>query len=83
MSNELQGKKIAFLAADGVEKVEFRTARAALEEAGAKVEVLSLKDGEIQARNHDPSPPGPSPSIGKCPRRRWASSTAWCSRAAR
>jgi len=58
MSNELQGKKIAILAADGVEKVELEQPRAALQEAGARVEVLSLQDGEIQARNHDLEPAG-------------------------
>jgi protease I len=58
MSNELQGKKIAILAADGVEKVELEQPRAALREAGAQVQLLSLKDGEIQARNHDLEPAG-------------------------
>ena len=58
MSNELQGKKIAILAADGVEKVELEQPRAALQDAGAQVEVLSLKTGEIQARNHDLEPAG-------------------------
>ncbi|BBZ50636.1 type 1 glutamine amidotransferase [Mycobacterium heidelbergense] len=58
MSNELQGKKIAILAADGVERVELERPRAALQEAGARVEVLSLKAGEIQARNHDLEPAG-------------------------
>lgn len=58
MSNELQGTKIAILAADGVEKVELEQPRAALEKAGAQVEVLSLKAGEIQARNHDLEPAG-------------------------
>ncbi|MCV7090881.1 type 1 glutamine amidotransferase domain-containing protein [Mycobacterium interjectum] len=61
MSNELQGKKIAILAADGVEKVELEQPRAALQEAGAQVELLSLKDGEIQARNHDLEPAGTFP----------------------
>ena len=58
MSNDLQGKKIAILAADGVEKVELEQPRAALKEAGAEVEVLSLKSGEISARNHDLEPAG-------------------------
>ncbi len=58
MSNELQGKKFAILAADGVEKVELEQPRAVLTEAGAQVEVLSLKTGEIQARNHDLEPAG-------------------------
>lgn len=58
MANELQGKTIAFLAADGVEKVEFEQPRAALEQAGARTELLSLKTGEIQAREHDLEPAG-------------------------
>ncbi len=58
MSNQLQGKKIAILAADGVEKVELEQPRSALKEAGAQVEILSLKTGEIQARNHDLEPAG-------------------------
>lgn len=61
MPNQLQGKKVAFLAADGVEKVELEQPRAALEEAGAQTELLSLKAGEIQARNHDLDPAGTFP----------------------
>jgi protease I len=53
MSDELQGKRIAILAADGVEKVELEQPREALRQAGAQVEVVSLSSGEIQARNHD------------------------------
>ncbi|OCB35529.1 peptidase C56 [Mycobacterium malmoense] len=58
MANELEGKKVAILAADGVEKVELEQPRAALTDAGARVELLSLKAGEIQARNHDLEPAG-------------------------
>jgi protease I len=58
MANELQGKRIAILAADGVEKVELVQPRAAVEGAGARTEVLSLKAGEIQARDHDLEPAG-------------------------
>jgi protease I len=58
MANELDGKRIAILAADGVEKVELEQPRAALEQAGARTEVLSLKAGEIQARDHDLDPAG-------------------------
>jgi protease I len=53
MSAELQGKKIAILAADGVEQVELEQPRQAVREAGAEVELLSLQRGEIQAMNHD------------------------------
>lgn len=58
MSNSLQGKKIAVLAADGVEKVELETPRAQLVENGAEVQLLSIKSGDIQARNHDLEPAG-------------------------
>jgi protease I len=58
MSNSLQGKTIAILAADGVEKVELETPRAELSAHGARVELLSLKSGEIQARDHDLEPAG-------------------------
>ncbi len=58
MSNRLQGKKVAILAADGVEKVELERPRATLSEKGAQVQVVSLKSGEIQARNHDLEPAG-------------------------
>src|SRR3954468_20149936 len=58
MPNELQGRKIAFLAADGVEKVEFEQPRAAVEDAGGRIELLSLEAGEIHAFNHDLEPAG-------------------------
>lgn len=58
MSHSLDGKKVAILAADGVEKVELEQPRAMLAEKGAQVAVLSLKAGEIQARNHDLEPAG-------------------------
>lgn len=53
MANELNEKKIAILAADGVEQVELEQPRDAVHEAGATTELLSLDDGEIQAMNHD------------------------------
>jgi protease I len=48
MADELQGKKIAILAADGVEQVELTEPRKAVENAGAEVELLSIQSGEIQ-----------------------------------
>jgi protease I len=59
--HQLQGKRIAFLAADGVEKVEYEQPRSALEDSGAQTELLSLKTGEIEARNHDLEPAGTFP----------------------
>jgi protease I len=53
MTGELHGKRVAILAADGVERVELEQPRQALEQAGARTELLSLRDGRIQARNND------------------------------
>ena len=53
MSDELSGRRVAILAADGVERVELEQPRQALHEAGASTELLSLHDGVIQARNDD------------------------------
>lgn len=53
MAGELNGRRIAILAADGVERVELDQPRRALEDAGARTEVLSIHDGEIVARNND------------------------------
>ena len=53
MAKELQGKRIAILAADGVERVVLEQPREAVQQAGAETEVISLKPGEIQARNND------------------------------
>src|SRR3954470_2576200 len=49
---KLDGKTIAFLAADGVEQVELTEPRRAVEEAGAETHLLSLESGEIQGFNH-------------------------------
>jgi protease I len=52
MAGRLDGKKIAILAADGVEQVELVEPRKALEEAGAGTELVSFEDGEIQGFDH-------------------------------
>ncbi len=56
MADSLSGKKIAIIATDGVEQVELVEPRKAVEEAGAQTELLSIKEGEIQAMNHDLEP---------------------------
>jgi len=56
MAQSLQGKKVAILAAEGVEQVELVEPRKAVSEAGAECELLSIKSGEIQAFNHDVNP---------------------------
>ena len=53
MAADLQGKRVAILAADGVERVELEQPREALDRAGAQTEVLSIHDGEIKAREND------------------------------
>jgi protease I len=45
----LQGRKIAFLAADGVNQAELAEPWAAVKEAGADVHLISIKPGQIQA----------------------------------
>ncbi len=51
MSGQLNGKRIAILATDGFEQVELTEPRKTLEQAGAKAEVLSIKEGEIKGWN--------------------------------
>lgn len=53
MTNELQGKKIAFLAADGVEQVELQTPWNAIKDAGGQPVLVSIHSGQIQAMNGD------------------------------
>ena len=53
MAADLQGKRVAILAADGVERVELEQPREVLDRAGAQTEVLSIHDGEIKARKND------------------------------
>ncbi|BCJ44900.1 peptidase C56 PfpI [Actinoplanes ianthinogenes] len=53
MAGELNGRRIAILASDGVERVELERPRQALDDAGARTVVVSINGGEIQARDHD------------------------------
>jgi len=52
MTTTLQGKRVAFLATDGVEEVEYTKPRAAVEQAGGQPELISIKPGQIQAFQH-------------------------------
>src|SRR3954469_9113622 len=52
MADELKGKKVAFLAAEGVEQVELTEPWKAVEQAGGTPELVSVEDGEVQAFNH-------------------------------
>ena len=52
MAGKLNGKKVAILATDGFEQAELLTPLEALRSEGAKVEVISLKPGDIQGFDH-------------------------------
>lgn len=56
---QLTNLRVAVIATDGFEEQELTEPVKALKDAGARVEVLSLKSGQIQAfRHHDaPTPP--------------------------
>jgi protease I len=49
---KLDGKKIAFLATDGVEQVELIEPRKAVEAEGAEVDLISLEKGKFQGFEH-------------------------------
>jgi protease I len=56
VADTLKGKKVAILAADMFERVELEKPRKALEDAGAKTEIVSIHDGKIKAFDHfDPA----------------------------
>ena len=52
MNKQLTGKTVAILATDGFEQSELDTPKSALEKAGASVDVISLKAGQIQGFEH-------------------------------
>jgi protease I len=52
MANELQGKKVAFIATEGVEQVELTEPWKAVHDAGAEPELISIAPGEVQAWKH-------------------------------
>jgi protease I len=52
MPDALKGRKIAVLAADGVEQVELTEPWEALVQAGAEPQLVSLESGEIQGMHH-------------------------------
>jgi protease I len=56
MADNLNSKKIAIIATDGVEQAELVKPREAVENAGGKTELLSLETGQIQAMNSDINP---------------------------
>lgn len=55
-NKRLKGRRIAILMADGFEKVEFSVPEKALRAAGAKVDVISLRQGRIRGVHlHEPA----------------------------
>lgn len=52
MTTPLQNKRVAILATDGVEGSEYREPRAAVEDTGAQVELISIKEDPIQGFEH-------------------------------
>ncbi len=49
--DKLKNKRVAIVATDGVEQVELLEPRRALDEAGARTEVISIKAGKIKGWN--------------------------------
>jgi protease I len=52
MGQRLEGKRVAFLATDGVEQVELTEPWRTVEEEGGTPELVSLERGEIQGFDH-------------------------------
>jgi protease I len=52
-SHDLSGKRVAILVADGFEQVELDQPRQALDQAGAKTQVVSPANGQAKGVNHD------------------------------
>ena len=61
MSEQLTGRRVAILAADGVERVELEQPRDALRSNGARTDLVSINQGRIAARDHDLEPAGEFP----------------------
>jgi protease I len=49
----LSGKRVAILTENGFEEVELTSPKKALEEAGAKVDIVSPQPGKVKAWDHD------------------------------
>ncbi len=52
MQKSLKGKKVAILVADGFEQVELTGPRAALEDAGAEIDIVSPADEKVKGWKH-------------------------------
>lgn len=53
MTTPLSGKRVAMLVTDGFEQVELTGPREALQQSGARVEILSDKAGTVKGWHHD------------------------------
>ena len=52
MAEKLKGRKVAFIATEGVEQVELTEPWKAVQEAGGEPELVSIEPGEVQAWKH-------------------------------
>src|SRR5438874_474849 len=52
MANQLNGKKVAILVANGFEQVELTEPKKALEQEGAQTAVVSPEQGKVKGWNH-------------------------------
>lgn len=52
MASNLKGKRVAILATDGFEQAELLEPRKALDEAGARTEIVAPKEGQIKGWDH-------------------------------
>lgn len=64
MSKPLEGKRVAFLATDGVERVELESPRQAVLDAGAEITLLTIGERSIEKRDHDKDPAGTEQADG-------------------
>ncbi|MFW9267256.1 type 1 glutamine amidotransferase domain-containing protein [Pseudomonas sp. NR3] len=53
MPGSLNDKRVAILVTDGFEQAELTGPKQALEQAGAKVEIVSASEGQVKGWNHD------------------------------
>lgn len=52
MNEQLNGKRVAILVADGFEQVEMTEPRKALDQAGARTQIVSPAQGKVKGWNH-------------------------------
>lgn len=53
MNGKLDGKRVAMLVSNGFEQVEMTGPRQAIEDAGARVDLISPEEGKVKAWQHD------------------------------